>query len=464
LTEGLQPGERVAIILPNSVDYVVALYGTMLAGGVATPLSAVARRHELGIWLDHSQAEWAVHAEGDCEALAAGQSLGRRIRSIVADGASETGAASFAGVPQGRGRVEPRRRPPNLPACIVYTSGTTGNPKGVMLGDGNLTSNAAAIAEYLSLTELDVGLGLLPFSYSYGSSVLNSHLAAAATIVIARSFAYPQLVAELIVRERITGFAGVASTFSLLLSRLRLEDYDLSSLRYLTQAGGRMPGPLLERLQEAFPRQLVYLMYGQTEATARLTYLPPHLLATRPNSAGMPIPGVRIEIRDESGSAVPANTPGEIWANGPNVMLGYWRDECATSAVLRHGWLKTGDIGHLDSEGFLYLHGRRSDIIKVGEHSVYPQDVEDAIAALPGVQAAAAVGVHDELLGQAIVAFVVANGGMRPDPHAIRTHCRRMLAPYKVPSRVEFLDALPTNASGKVLRRVLSEMGGATPP
>jgi acyl-CoA synthetase (AMP-forming)/AMP-acid ligase II len=462
MSEGLQIGDRVAIILANSIEYVIALYGATLAGGTAVPMSAVARRDELRVWLDHSQAAWTIHAAGNREALAAIQSLGRPMRCVVA--ASEPGGAATPlphGPATGR-RIEPRLRPVDQPSCILYTSGTTGRPKGVMLSDGNLSSNAEAIAGYLALTGSDIGLGLLPFSYSYGSSVLHSHIAAGATVVIARSFAYPKTVAEMIARERVTGFAGVASTYSLLLSRVRLADHDLSSVRYLTQAGGPIPTMLLNRLLGAFPGRDVYLMYGQTEATARLTYLPPHMVEHRFRSVGRPIAEVRIEIRDESGKKLPANAPGEVWASGPNIMLGYWRDEPGTNAVIRQSWLRTGDMGHLDCDGYLYLHGRRSDIIKVGEHSVYPHDIENAIAAFPGVQSVAAIGVDDGLLGQIVVAFVVPEGGMRPDVKAIRAHCRRVLAPYKVPKRIEFMDALPTGPSGKLLRRTLSEMGRTT--
>jgi acyl-CoA synthetase (AMP-forming)/AMP-acid ligase II len=236
---------------------------------------------------------------------------------------------------------------------------------------------------------------------------------------------------------------------------VQLENYDLGSLRYVTQAGGAMSPELTRRLRKALPHVQLFVMYGQTEATARLTYLPPADLDRKPGSVGRPLCGVEIEIRREDRSAAAAEEGGEVWVRGANVMLGYWQDPATSASVLAAGWLKTGDMGYLDREGYLYLHGRRSDMIKTGAHRVHPLDVENVIQELPGVAEVAVAGVDDDILGQTIKAFVVAAPGASIDPMKIKAHCRERLANYKIPKYVEIVPALPKTASGKVRRHEL---------
>jgi acyl-CoA synthetase (AMP-forming)/AMP-acid ligase II len=274
--------------------------------------------------------------------------------------------------------------------------------------------------------------------------------------VLEQNLVYPHAVVETLARRRATGFAGVPSTFALLLARVDLGNHDLSSLRYITQAGGAMSPVLAQKLRAALPHVAVIVMYGQTEATARLTWLPPTDFDRKHGSVGIPIPGVAIEVRGEDGERLAPGEEGEIWARGPNVMLGYWGDPAATADVLRNGWLRTRDEGYLDAEGYLFLKGRRSDIIKVGAHRVHPGEIEDVVVGLDGVHEVAAVGSDDEILGQVIKVFVVAEPGSALTPMRVQAHCRERLASYKVPRFVEFVDSLPKTASGKVQRVVLA--------
>jgi acyl-CoA synthetase (AMP-forming)/AMP-acid ligase II len=326
-----------------------------------------------------------------------------------------------------------------------------------VLSHRNLASNSTAICEYLQLTEQDSVVCVLPFHYSYGSSVLHTHLQVGGRIVLEKNLVYPHAVVETLARERATGFAGVPPTFALLLSRVPLANYDLSALRYLTQAGGAMSPALTQRLREALPNVAVFVMYGQTEATARLTYLPPRYLTMKMGSVGVPVSGVNIQIRTEDGEVAAAGTVGEIWVSGPNVMLGYWSNPAATAEVLRDGWLKTGDMGRVDDEGFLFIVGRRSDMIKAGAHRVHPRDIEDVIVEIEDVEEAVAIGVDDETLGQTICAFVVPSSGATLTGMQVQAHCRERLANYKVPKRVEIVASLPRTASGKVRRTELAE-------
>jgi acyl-CoA synthetase (AMP-forming)/AMP-acid ligase II len=275
--------------------------------------------------------------------------------------------------------------------------------------------------------------------------------------VLAPSLAFPHLVAQALQAESITGFCGVPSTYSLLLAHTQFSAQVAPSLRYLTQAGGAMSARLVRRLRDALPHVRLFLMYGQTEATSRLTYLPPEQIDERAGSVGRALRDVEIRIGRDDGSWASPGETGEVCARGPNVMLGYWNNPEATAAVLREGWLHTGDLGHLDAEGYLYLDGRRSDMIKTGAHRVNPADVEEAITELPWVIEAAVVGIDDDVMGQVIKAFVVVAQEQPRGEDRIRAHCRARLAPYKVPKQVEFIGALPRTASGKVRRVQLTE-------
>lgn len=444
---GLQPGERVAIVLPNRLEAATTVYGIWLAGGVAVPLNAQARERDFAPWLRHCDARIVVHERGHGDIKDALDDF-EGTQSLPLDDNTGYMEASFAPGEESEG---------DSLAMLLYTSGTTGAPKGVMLSHANLLANAEAVIDYLQLTADDSVLDVLPFYYAYGASVLHTHLFTGGRIVLAPSLAFPHLVAQALQAESITGFSGVPSTYSLLLEHVQLSGQIAPSLRYLTQAGGAMPGKLVMRLRDALPHVRLFLMYGQTEATSRLTYLPPADIDERKGSVGRALRDVEIRIcRDDGSWAIPGET-GEVCARGPNVMLGYWNNPEATEAVLREGWLHTGDLGHLDAEGYLYLDGRRSDMIKTGAHRVNPADVEEAITELPWVIEAAVVGIDDEVLGQVIKAFVVVAREQPRGEDRIRAHCRARLAPYKVPKQVEFIGALPRTASGKVRRVQLTE-------
>lgn len=455
-----EAGDRVAILLENSPEYIASYYGTLMAGGVAVALNTATKARDLTNWLAQCGARWLIadaqHPELD-EVL---KSAPPGLRVISVNGARPVSDRNFRWddvMSLFDGKAPPFRTPePVSAAAIIYTSGTTGKPKGVTLSHGNLASNTESILAYLDLTHEDRCLNLLPFYYSYGNSVLHTHLAVGATLVLQNNQAYMHKVLSLIEAERITGFPGVPSTYALILSRFNLGNYVFSTLRYMTQAGGAMALAQINRLRDALPHVRFFVMYGQTEATARLTYLPPDMLERKPGSAGIPIPNVRIEIRDEQGNPVPRDTVGEIHAAGPNIMLGYWNDPEATAEVVRDGWLRTRDIGYMDSDGYIFIQGRSGDIIKSGGHRINPRDIEEVIAELDGVSEAAVLGMHDEILGEAIRAVVVLRPGAAIDAAEIREHCMRRLPLFKVPRRIEFRSDLPRTATGKIRRHLLA--------
>lgn len=455
-----EPGTRVALLIRNCPQYVAVFYGALDAGYAVVPLNTQERASTLARQIEHSGAKLVI---GDAQ-HPEWQALQAAVRhlDVEAIGLEITDALDASSkLAQALGDdgtvAAPSAVTRDQLAAIIYTSGTTGHPKGVMLSHGNLAANAASIIESLSLTEADRGLCVLPFHFSYGNSVLHTHLLTGAELIIEDNFAFPHLILQRIQSEQVTGFAGVPSTFALLLGRCRLGDYDLSCLRYVTQAGGAMALPLIERLRDQAPGVSIFIMYGQTEATARLTCLPSAKLDAKLGSVGVPIRDVEIEVRGSDRQPLGPDEIGEIHARGPNIMLGYWNDPQATAQVLNDGWLRTGDLGRRDAEGYLYIHGRAVEMIKVGAFRVSPSEVEEALAAIDGVEEVAVTGIPDDMLGQAIKAVIIPRPGAQLQALAIKAHCREHLAAYKIPKIVEFAAALPRTSSGKVQRHKLAE-------
>ena len=448
---GVSPGDRVALILHNGIEAAVAWYGAWRAGAVVVPLNAQARERDFVPWLRHCGARLLVHGAGHDEAARAAIDAGVATLVPASDGDP---ALAFGSVAADAAELALPMPDSHALAAILYTSGTTGAPKGVALSHRNLAANADSILDYLQLAADDSTVSALPFYYAYGASVLHTHLAVGARVVLEDNVVFPHLITEALAREHATGFSGVPSTFALLLDRGQLDQHDLSSLRYLTQAGGAMAPSLATRVRAAFPQARLFVMYGQTEASARLTWLPPERLDDKLGSAGIAIAGVEIQVRREDGTGAAIDEPGEVWARGDNVMTGYWNAPDATAATLVDGWLRTGDLGHLDADGFLWLAGRRSDMIKTGAHRVHPQDVEEVIAELPGVREVGVTGLDDPLLGHVVAAFVVRDGDT-PTEMTLKAHCRQRLAGYKIPKQVAFVAELPKTASGKIRRAAL---------
>ena len=456
----LAPGDRVALLYRNCPEYVAWLYGALAARLAVVPLNVQERASVLAHQIAHSDARLLAGDPDHPEWQALQQSLPDTVARLavpaqdVAESAARFGACLAAA---GDRPLEAPAVSRDDLAILLYTSGTTGRPKGVMLSHGNLVANNTTIIDYLSLGPDDVGLTVMPFHFSYGNSVLHTHLGAGASLLLEDNLAFPLVVMQRLQDERVTGFSGVPSTFAILMSRTRIEDFDLRALRYLTQAGGAMPRASIERMRGLVPQARFFVMYGQTEATARLTYLDPDRLDDKLGSIGKALDGVEIEIRDPAGRRLPPHQTGELCARGPNVMLGYWRDDEMTREALVDGWLHTGDLAHTDDDGFLYIDGRLVEMIKVGAFRVSPLEVEEVLATLPGIAEMAVAAMPDELLGQAVKAVLVLRDGAQLDELKVKAHCRERLASYKVPKVVEFARELPRTASGKIQRYKLAQ-------
>ncbi|MFH2003092.1 MAG: class I adenylate-forming enzyme family protein [Planctomycetota bacterium] len=461
---GLVAGDRVILYLDNSSEYVAAYFGVLLAGGVVVGQSTGNREKQLKHFIHHCRAAGVVcsgrhiHPVGnllpECPSLKFLVYNGERAHM------PETGPVVALTFQEGVGRAkgcgsQPVPRKPDDPAQIIYTSGTTAQPKGVMLSHKNLCANTESIIQYLELNHRDSVMAVLPFYYSYGNSLLLTHIACAGTLALDNRFAYPEKVLERIRAESITGFAGVPSTFAILVHKAGLKSHDLSCLRYITQAGGPMAPALAQELREALPKTKIFIMYGQTEASARLSYLEPQMLTVKSGSIGKAIPGVTLRLKDREGRDAAPGEVGEIVAQGDNIMLGYWENPEETAKALREDGLHTGDLATLDSDGYFFIVSRKSDMIKSGAHRISPKEIEEVIMEDQRVHEVAVLGEPDPILGETIVAVVVPKPGAEIDARDISMLCKRELPPYKVPKKIEFSESLPKTASGKIRRNDL---------
>jgi acyl-CoA synthetase (AMP-forming)/AMP-acid ligase II len=338
---------------------------------------------------------------------------------------------------------------------VLYTSGSTGRPRGVVQTWRNLDANTRSIVEYLELGPDDRALLVLPLYYCYGRSVLQTHLFAGGSVFLDNRFAFPRTVLEALGAEGCTGFAGVPLTFEIIRRQVEVGSLSFPRLRYLTQAGGAMAPETIDWVRQAFRQAQLFVMYGQTEATARLSYLPPARAAEKRGSIGIPIPGVELRVVDDDGRELPAGEAGHLVARGANVTRSYLDEPEASAEILRSGWLWTGDLATRDADGFLFHRGRSKEILKIGGHRVSPVEIEHVVAQHPGVAEAAVVGQPDPLKGEVPVAFVVGRAGGAPTEEEVRRFCAERLPAYMVPARVAVVGALPRNEAGKLLRAEL---------
>jgi long-chain acyl-CoA synthetase len=344
----------------------------------------------------------------------------------------------------------------NRLAEIIFTSGSTGEQKGVLISHKNIIANTSSIIEYLQLTQADTIEVVLPFYYCYGLSLLHTHLRVGGSIVMNNNFIFIGSVLNDINKYKCTGFAGVPSHYQILLRKTRdFKTSSFPSLRYVTQAGGKLHVTFIREFVETFPDIHFYVMYGQTEATARLSYLPPDKLSTKAGSIGKGIPGVILSVVGERGEPVKPGETGEIIASGDNIMQGYLNEPEDTAKAIRNGWLYTGDLATIDDEGFIFIQSRKKEIIKVGGVRISPQEIEEVIVAFPGVIGCSIEAIPDELLGEAIKATLFINELDREQftEDEIRKYCASKLSINKIPKIIAFETNLPYNASGKKVKR-----------
>ena len=473
--QGIGLGSRVVLALPNNPATVVAGLALNALGATSVEVSREWTAEVLGEIVTRSRVRQAVVLARDAarwSSALAGSSIDH-LWAVHPDVLPDSFADSIGGFPAtllredgsvdpGLGEAPAPPEPeisPDWPALVLYTSGSTGRPLGVVQTFRNIEANTQSIVEYLGLTAADRALVTLPLYYCYGRSVLQTHLYAGASLVLDNRMAFPRRVLETLATEGCTGFAGVPLTFEVIRRQVDVSTIPFERLRYLTQAGGAMAPETIAWVREAFRPARLFVMYGQTEATARLSYLPPERASDKAGSIGIPIPGVELRVMNERGTEAPPGEVGELVARGDNVTPGYLDDPEQTAAILHDGWLWTGDLAEHDVDGFFYHRGRAKEVLKIGGHRVSPVEIEEVLARHPDVREAAVFGVPDVLMGEVPAAVVVPRSGAEPGEADLLRFCRERLPAYEVPVRVVLVESLPRNESGKLLRQELAALG-----
>ncbi len=480
----VKKGERVAILFENSLEYVISFFAVTNAGYVVVPLDTSLKpdkfkyilndcgakiliiqkrytRYISDILDEHSSVDLVI---SDREMNL--QSIGIQTKLLPDILKDESTNIDFQNAIDGIDEILQRDqlRHDNIEGCpkelaaIYYTSGSTGEPKGVMLSHRNLISNTLATVEYLNLKPSDSIIVILPFYYIYGNSLLLTHIVTGAKTIIDNRFMFPQVVLETMIEHKVTGFSGVPSNFMILLNNGNFSSEKLTDLKYLTQAGGNMAPDVIRKVMAVFPDKEIFIMYGQTEASPRVTYLPPEKLSQNVGSIGIPLPGATIKLVDDSGREVQQGKVGEIAVFGDCVMMGYWNQPDEQKQVLKDGWLYTGDLARIDENGLIYIVSRKKEILKVGGNRVSAKEVEDKLLEYDGIREAAIIGVPDDILGEAIKAFIVLSDNSDVASKEITDFCKRHLAIHKVPKFIEFIDNLPKYKSGKVNKQELKKL------
>lgn len=340
----------------------------------------------------------------------------------------------------------------NFLAEIIFTSGSTGKPKGVMISHKNIMANTNSIIEYLKLTSRDIVCVVLPFYYCYGLSLLHTHLRVGGSIVLNNTFMFLGTVIKDLLNYKCTGFSGVPSHFQLLLKKSdTFKKTEFPNLKYVTQAGGKLPNAFIEEFVSTFPDKDFYVMYGQTEATARLSYLKPTKIKEKLGSIGKAIPNVKLKIVDEQCNEVGNWEQGELIAKGDNIMRGYYKDYQLTNTILKNNWLYTGDLAKKDEDGFIFIVARKKEIIKVGGNRVSPKEIEEVIASVDNVIDCTVTGIEDDIQGEAIKATIVIKNSNLKDKiiNDVTFTCKEKLALYKNPQFFEVTDELNVKSTGK---------------
>ncbi|OPY80553.1 MAG: Long-chain-fatty-acid--CoA ligase [Syntrophorhabdus sp. PtaU1.Bin153] len=467
LSMGVQKGDRIALLMENCVEYVISYYGIMKAGAVAVPLNSDLKVEGLQYAINDLEARILI-SSSRFDKLISGSALNTfGLTHLIRRGSpsplsSPDNVVAFDSVSHQSSGVDDqefstgsRELSDSDLASIIYTSGSTGGPKGVMLTHRNIVDNTFSICQYLHLTEKDIQMCVLPFFYVMGKSLLNTHFAVGGTVVVNNQFAFPATVLKEMITEKVTGFSGVPSTFAYLLHRspLAVSRDKLASLRYVTQAGGHMSKAIKEQLRRVLPSHTeIVIMYGATEAAARLSYLEPSQFADKMESIGKAIPGVELMVMNEHGKEAAVGEVGELVARGSNIMPGYLNKPEATNKALANGWYHTGDQAYRDEEGFFFVVGRQDDLLKVGGHRLSPQEIEDTLMESGLFVEAVVLGMPDELLGNKLVILAVPSSNSCTS-NEVMSFCAGCLPKYKVPSEVRFVKNLPKKTSGKIDRK-----------
>jgi long-chain acyl-CoA synthetase len=447
---GIAPGDRVCLLIPNVPDFTIAYFGILYAGCTVVPLNVLCAAPEVTYFLQDSGSRLLIaHPLFEAAARTGAEAAGA---SLV--WAGRTGEGSLAGLAAAPPLAALHPTLASDTAVILYTSGTTGKPKGAELTHSNLLLNCAVVVPRLiPLSADDVALAALPLFHSFGQTCIqNASIAAGGTFTLIPRFD-PEEAFAIMERDRVTLFAGVPTMYFALLHHEAARPHDLSALRYCMSGGSAMPVEVMRAFEAKFPVEILE-GYGLSETSPVASFNVPHR-PRKPGSIGYPVWGVEMCILDDSDRPVADGEPGEICIRGHNVMKGYWKRPDASKEALRSGWFHSGDIGVRDADGSFRIVDRKKDMILRGGFNVYPREVEEVLYAHPAILEAAVIGVPHESHGEEVKAVIVARPESGLTREAVTDWCKERLAAYKYPRFVEFSESLPKGPTGKILKREL---------
>ncbi|QEE15404.1 AMP-binding protein [Promethearchaeum syntrophicum] len=445
--------EKIMIVSDNSLFFIAAYFGIIASGRVAVPLHNQFGEQNFKYVIDSCNVSCFFIQKKYVKKF---EKYGISTKILFTDDNLEDAITVFD-LKNEKGIIKPINEKAKL-AVIIFTSGSTGIPKGVMQSHLNIIHNSNSIIEYLQLNQNDRVMVVLPFSYCFGTSLLHTHLRVGGQIVLNNRFMFPGKVLKEINEKKCTVFAGVPSTYQILLRRSPFKKMTFPTLRLIQQAGGKLANTFISELREILPNTQIFIMYGQTEATARLSYLPPNLLDTKLGSIGKGIPNTILEVLNKEGKPIKYGETGELVASGDNITLGYWKDPETTVKTFKNGKLYTGDIGTVDEEGYIFLTDREKNILKIGGFRVSPKEVEDYITQLDDVVEVGIIGISDDILGEAMKAYISLVENSKLTEKMIISYCKNHFPNHKIPKEYEFLNSLPKNNSNKLDRVKLKQM------
>lgn len=468
ITCGLKPGERVVIFMDNIPEAVVALYAVLKAGGVFVMVSGALKAKKLAYILADSGCTMMItQSYKSAIVQAALETVRDDVKPVwLHDRDSKSDGRALSGCSWEVVTTVPAQSVsfPDVGsrdlAALIYTSGSTGVPKGIISAHYNIVSAAGSIISYLENSADDVIINVLPLSFDYGLYQALMTVMSGGTLILEKTFMYPVKVLRKIEEFRVTGFPLVPTLLTMILKNANLERFDLSGLRFISSTGAALTTMSIRALRKVLPHVALYSMYGLTECK-RVSYLPPSLIDTKPESVGIPMPDCLTCIVDDKGHTVPIGQTGELIIKGPHVMQGYWNDPELTSRVFRRDettgetWLYSGDLFRQDEDGLLYFVGRRDDLIKTKGERVSPKEIENVIAGHPDVSEVAVIGIPDDMLGKAIKAFIVLKDGAPSDQKEILKYCAENMETIMVPKYINFKENLPRTANGKIDKKQL---------
>jgi long-chain acyl-CoA synthetase len=437
---GIGRGDKAALMLPNTPEFPITYFACQKLGAVAVTLNVMSTAYELQYLLDNSDAKALVTSAQSARRFEEIKDRLATCRHLLLTEMDEGPLSLKKALEAGPFEFEPSDAAEDDPAVMIYTSGLTGKPLGAVLTHGNLISQSRLLADLFDGSEKDTGLSLIPLFHSFGAvaNMLNPILMGACVVML-DAFSIDSIF-KAIETEKITYMTAVPRVYLGMLLQEGTEKYDMSSLKYCVTGGSAMPPAYMPQFEKKF-RVPIREGYGLTEASPVCSVTRLHM-QQKPGSIGVPIPGVEARIVDDTERELPRGEIGELIVRGPNVMPGYYKDPEATAAVIRNGWLHTGDLALIDADGHIFLKGRKKRMIITSGFNVYPREVEIVLNIHPIVAESKVIGKSDLMRGEVVKALVVKKEGASADEKAILKHCRTYLSSYKIPREIEFVDRL----------------------